>query len=279
MTWRVIRTVVLILLIVANLVLFWARRVMTDSRYTVSTEEMEEIREYLEDNSVRIECVMDRKGNPQAVPVTGEAEEIDTGIVERFLGSEYQTTYLDARRSRHYSGTATVQLDPEAHRVQYRKTGVEVDAWNLESLREQAEALLEKVYDDDAGMALTEEQLTDEYGEFVFAEKNGSRYYYMNRAVIRLYADGTESATLQSYTVEGMTKKKYAICPLNELLFGAADTLVQRGISDGYSTAVIVDVRYGYDVNDDGEDVYVVEFVLANGRTVRMDAVHNRVLR
>lgn len=279
MTWRVIRTVVLILLIVANIVLFWARRVMTDSRYTVSTEEMEEIREYLESNSVLIECVLDRKGNPQTVPVTGEAENIDTGIVERFLGSEYETTYLDARRSRHYSDTATVQLDPEAHRVQYRKTGAEIAAWNAESLREQAAALLEKIYDEDVEMELTEEQMAGEYGEFVFSEKRDSRYYYMNRAVIRLYADGTESVTLQSYTVDGMTKKKYAICPLNELLFGAADTLAQRGISDGYSTAVIVDVRYGYDVSGDGEAVYVIEFVLANGRTVRMDAVHNRVMR
>ena len=40
-----------------------------------------------------------------------------------------------------------------------------------------------------------------------------------------------------------------------------------------------MDVRYGYDVSDDGEAVYVIEFVLANGRTVRMDAVHNRVMR
>ena len=115
MTWRWIRTVLLILLLIANLVLFWARRVMTDNRYTAGTEEMEEIREYLEDNSIRIEGVLDRKGYPQAVPVTGEMEDIGREVAERFLGTEYQTTYLDAHRS----GDTTVDFfhDPRLFRA------------------------------------------------------------------------------------------------------------------------------------------------------------------
>ncbi len=278
MTWRWIRTVLLILLLIANLVLFWTRRVMTDNRYTAGTEEMEEIREYLEDNSIRIEGVLDRKGYPQAVPVTGEMEDIGREVVERFLGTEYQTTYLDAHRSRHTAGTASVQLDPEAHRIQCRRSGAEMPAWNMDSLREQAASLLGQIYDGDDA-ELTEELMASDYAEFVFAEKKDNLYYYMNRAVIRLYEDGTETITLQNYTINGMTKKKHEICPLNELLFGAAGAIGQRGITEESDTAVIVDLRYGYDIDDTGASVYVVEFVLANGRTVKMDAIHNKVLR
>ncbi|MBQ7063480.1 MAG: hypothetical protein IJM90_01125 [Firmicutes bacterium] len=272
MSWRTIRTGFLIGLIILNIVLFWATRVVRDQRYTAKEENMERILELYKENGISIQCILNREGYPKPLYRMGEASLFNRQMIERFLGSEYQTAYMTARQSRYTTDTAMLRLDPDNHLLTLQSSG-EPLRWQSRNLMSIAQSWVERTVGSE--WVCTEYQVDEALAEFIFTQYTNGLYLYFNHMIVRLHPDGTLRIFLQYYEPEGFEAGAQEIRPLDELMYGAMKTILQRCAPEN---RVVEELRYGYDSNDRSESAYCLEFVLAGGRTVRVNAFTNEVL-
>lgn len=278
MSWKTIRTVFILFLVGINIVLFWMGRIARDNRYTVTEDNMQIIYDLYEKNGIEIRTAINRTGYPKKEALLGTSEALDRSLVESFLGPVYQTVYLNGRQSRYSTDSASLTLDPENHRLQLRET---TGAWTGDGNEEEAyvKSIVEMLEADPAftegEWVLSGSRNEAAYREWIFTQKVNGEYRFYNRLTVRSYRNGTRQVGVQYYATEGYSRTEREIRPLDELLYGAMRSVYLKG---GETDRAIVDVRYGYDVGGDSAGVYAVEFVLSNGRTVRMNAFTGEVL-
>ncbi len=278
MSWKTIRTVFILFLVGVNIVLFWMGRIARDIRYTVTEDNMQTIYDLYEKNGIEIRTAINRTGYPKKEILLGSSEALGRSLVESFLGPVYQTVYLDGRQSRYSTETAALTLDPENHRLQFRQTA---DPWQGDGREEEVYAF-SKVEELTALQPFTEGEwiLTGSrnepaYREWIFTQRVNGEYRFYNRLTVRSSRSGIRQVGLQYYATEGYSRAEREIRPLDELLYGAMRSICQKSSQEDRA---IVDVRYGYDAGSGSAGVYAVEFVLANHRTVRMNAYTGEVL-
>ncbi len=255
--WRTIHTVLLLLLILVNLGLFWANRMEMDRLYSASDEELERVLALYDRENIQVDAVLRREGYPKAPAILGGAGFLTTELVEKFLGTEYRTAYMDARQRRYTKGEESILLDPEGHRFVYTGT------LKAESVEELAARCL-------SGWICTEY----EENRWVYVQKKEDLYLYYNRAEFLVSDEGQITLELQYYEPLGYETTTREVRPLDELMYGALREILLRS-PEG---AVLQEIRYGYDLNSYRDAVYCLEFALDNGKTVRINAYSGEIL-
>lgn len=276
MNWKTIRAGLMAVLIVINIALFWMNRLETDRLYLASDEDLDLILELYEENGIRLGTILHRESYPRAPLQLGGAEILNRELVERILGSDYQVAYMDARQSRYTKGDQTILMDPENHRMQYQSADAGITAGTGEELKQWADQLILTWFTDAAGLVCTQTRNRQQSVQFVYCQKKEGLYLYFNRVILQIQADGSMSAAVQYYQPGGYEGQKKEIRPLDELMYGAMKEIVR--LKGEEEQVMLTEIRSGYDRSSDGQCVYCIEFVLDNGKTVRMNGYSNEIL-
>ncbi|MBQ7915849.1 MAG: hypothetical protein IJ315_03570 [Firmicutes bacterium] len=272
MSWKTIRAGLLVLLIIVNLALFWMNRLEQDRLYLVKDKDLRQVLELYEQNNIVVESVLYKESYPRAPILLGDADYLSPEMVERFLGADYRIVYMDGQQRQYTKGDETILLDPVNHRLVYTLQLSEGRKWSRERLKAWSASKVEECLEGgDVHWVCTEEK----EGEWIYVQERDGEYLYFNRAIIKM--SDTDSVVLEISYYEPLKymKQTREVRPLDELMYGAMKTIIQRGDSESH---VVTQIRHGYDLDASLQSVYCLEFVLANGRTVRINAYTNEVI-
>ena len=272
MNWKTIRTGLLVLLVVVNLALYWMNRLERDRLYSATDTDLRQVLELYEQNGIVVESVLYRDAYPRAPILLGEADYLSPEMVERFLGADYRIVYMDGQQRQYTKGKEMILLDPANNRLRYEFTLETGRVWSRERLKAWGQSKVEECLEEEkVHWVCTEEKS----GEWIYVQERNGEYLYFNRAIIKMSEPGLVTMEISYYEPLEYMKQTREVRPVDELMYGAMKTIIER---DDPDSRMVTQIRHGYDLDASLQSVYCVEFVLSNGRTVRINAYTNEVI-
>lgn len=202
--------------------------------------------------------------------------DIEQGTGGAYSGKRLSGCLYGCQAEPLYKGDQTILMDPENHRMQYQSADAGITAGTGEELKQWADQLILTWFTDAAGLVCTQTRNRQQSVQFVYCQKKEGLYLYFNRVILQIQADGSMSAAVQYYHPGGYEGQKKEIRPLDELMYGAMKEIVR--LKGEEEQVMLTEIRSGYDRSSDGQCVYCIEFVLDNGKTVRMNGYSNEIL-
>lgn len=275
MNWKTIRVGILGILVVVNIVLFWLNRLEQDQLYAATDDQLQRVIALYEENEVNLDVLIHRESYPRARILLGDASLLDRSLVEAFLGTEYQTTYMDAQQTRYAKEGETILLDPAHHRMEYTSEQLRWPLWEEETLRSWADVQVSACAGD-LGFTCIQESMGEEQAEFLYCQRWNEEYLFMNQILIRIEAEGNAQIIIKYYEPLGYEEMKREIRPIDEMLYAVLREILEERQDD--EPIVLTEIRSGYDLEGQ-EAIYCLEFVLNQGeKTIRMNAYTNERL-
>ena len=272
MNWKTIRVGILVILVVVNLALFWLNRLEQDQLYAATDDQLQQVIALYEENEVNFDVLIHRESYPRARVILGDASLLDRSLVEVLLGTEYQTTYMDAQQTRYAKEGETILLDPTHHRIEYTSEQLRWPLWEEETLRSWADTQVSACVGDLEYVCI-QESMEEEYAEFLYCQHWNEEYLFMNQILVRIEAEGTAQIIMEYYEPMGYEETEREIRPIDEMLYAVLRVILEERQDD--EAIVVTEIRSGYDLKGQ-EAVYCLEFVLNHGeKTIRMNAYTN----
>ena len=272
MNWKTIRVGILVILVVVNLALFWLNRLEQDQLYAATDDQLQQVIALYEETEVDLDVLIHRESYPRARVILGNASLLDRSLVEVLLGTEYQTTYMDAQQTRYAKEGETILLDPTHHRIEYTSEQLRWPLWEEETLRSWADTQVSACVGDLEYVCI-QESMEEEYAEFLYCQHWNEEYLFMNQILVRIEAEGTAQIIMEYYEPMGYEETEREIRPIDEMLYAVLRVILEERQDD--EAIVVTEIRSGYDLKGQ-EAVYCLEFVLNHGeKTIRMNAYTN----
>ena len=272
MNWKTIRVGILVILVVVNLALFWLNRLEQDQLYAATDDQLQQVIALYEENEVDLDVLIHRESYPRARVILGDASLLDRSLVEVLLGTEYQTTYMDAQQTRYAKEGETILLDPTHHRIEYTSEQLRWPLWEEGTLRSLADTQVSACVGDLEYVCI-QESMEEEYAEFLYCQHWNEEYLFMNQILVRIEAEGTAQIIMEYYEPMGYEETEREIRPIDEMLYAVLRVILEERQDD--EAIVVTEIRSGYDLKGQ-EAVYCLEFVLNHGeKTIRMNAYTN----
>ena len=260
------------ILVVVNLALFWLNRLEQDQLYAATDDQLQQVIALYEENEVDLDVLIHRESYPRARVILGNASLLDRSLVEVLLGTEYQTTYMDAQQTRYAKEGETILLDPTHHRIEYTSEQLRWPLWEEETLRSWADTQVSACVGDLEYVCI-QESMEEEYAEFLYCQHWNEEYLFMNQILVRIEAEGTAQIIMEYYEPMGYEETEREIRPIDEMLYAVLRVILEERQDD--EAIVVTEIRSGYDLKGQ-EAVYCLEFVLNHGeKTIRMNAYTN----
>ncbi len=281
-------TVILILLIVLNLVLFAYYSYQKFTENWVTMERMDSIKELYRQNGIEIKAEPERKNEQRPILELGEAN-LDQ-MVESILNDDFEKSFIYGSKIQYTAGSLEILTDRNNHSISYvdkAKQTPEIlrEGGNLEEwartqriTEEDAEQLMEKkAYEfarkwlgDDIRLIKTNEKT---YGcEYTFHPMREEMVLYFNELTVWMVAGNVASAELSYWSVTDETEDSHVLMPIDEILYALLDSI--RDEMEADQKDEVVQIMDGYQLVRSGEQtkaVPAITIVMGSGKEYVMN--------
>lgn len=281
-------TVVLILLILLNLVLFGYYSYQKISEKRVSVERIEQIRELYRQSGVDIQTEPDRENQQLPILELGEAN-LDQ-MVESLLSASYEKSFIYGSKVQYTMGSLEILTDRMNHLISYEdkartsedalRESLDVEEWaRMQRITEaEAEEVLEKSawefakkwLGDDIILARSEKK--DKGYEYIFYPIREDMVLYFNELKIWMMEGSVVAAELIYWEVKGETEESYTLMPIDEILYALLGSI--KGDLEDNQTDEVVQIVNGYQLVKTDEQykaVPAITIVMKSGKEYAMN--------
>jgi len=281
-------TVILILLIVLNLVLFGYYCYQNIIENWVPRERIEQVKELYRQNGIELKTEPDRKNKNQPILILGEANL--EHMVEEYLNGNFEKSFIYGSKVQYTSDNLMILTDRKNHSITYvdqKKSMPEVIA-ECVSIEEWART--QRITEEEAQMLMAErakrfarEWMGDDIElfkterrekgyEYTFHPVQEDAVLFFNELKVWVLNDSVVSAEMVYWDVTGETAKSYTSMPIDEILYALLGS-IKDGVDEGKQDEVI-QIIDGYQMvksEEQAKAVPSVTIVMNSGREYVMN--------
>jgi len=281
-------TVILILLIVLNLVLFGYYCYQNIIENWVPRERIEQVKELYRQNGIELKTEPDRKNKNQPILILGEANL--EHMVEEYLNGDFEKSFIYGSKVQYISENLMILTDRKNHSITYVDQNksmpemiancVSIEEWARTQriteeeaqilMMERAKRFAREWMGDDIELFKTKRQ--DKGFEYTFHPVQEDTVLFFNELKVWVLNDSVISAEMVYWDVTGETAKSYTSMPIDEILYALLGS-IKDGVDEGKQDEVI-QIIDGYQMvksEEQAKAVPSVTIVMNSGREYVMN--------
>lgn len=281
-------TVILILLIVLNLVLFGYDSYQSIAKNWVPKERIEQVKKLYVRSGISIIAEPERKNESRPILILKEANLEQ--MAETYLDGNFEKSFIYGSKVQYTSGERLILTDRKNHSITYTDQALADLRWieQSESIEEWAEA--QRISEDSAHLLMKEgatEFAKDWLGddiELVKTEKKGKGFeytfhsvqedtvMYFNKLKVWMLNENVISAEIVFWEIVGEEDEAYTPMPIDEILYALLGN-IKKDMQEG-ETDEVIRIRTGYQLvkeDEKGLAVPSITVMMRSGREYVMN--------
>ena len=282
-------TVILILLIVLNLVLFGYDSYQSIAKNWVPKERIEQVKELYQKNGITIKVEPQRKNESRPILVLEEANLEQ--MAETYLQGSFEKSFIYGSKVQYVSEERLVLTDRKNHSITYVDQMMTDPLWLQQSqsfeewaetqrvskesaqllVKEEATEFARSWLGDDIELVNTEEK--DKGMEYTFHSVQDGALLYFNELTVWMLNEQAISAEMICWKVAGEAEKSYTPMPIDEILYALLGS-IRADMQEGEEDEVI-QIRNGYHMLEVEEQTLAIPSItvlMKSGREYAMNS-------
>ncbi len=281
-------TVILILLIVLNLVLFGYDSYQSIAKNRVPKERIEQVKELYQKNGITIKIEPERKNESHPILTLDEANLEQ--MAETYLEGNFEKSFIYGSKVQYTSEERMILTDRKNHSITYVDQAMSDPQWieQSESFEEWAE--IQRISEESAHLLMKEAAMefasswlgddielvkTEKRNkgfEYTFHSVQDDAVLYFNELKVWMLNENVVSAEIVYWKVTEETEKSYIPMPIDEILYAVLGSIKADMQED--ETDEVIQIKNGYRIVKMDEQTLAVPSItvlMKSGREYAMN--------